>query len=308
MRAIWTGAVTFGLVNVPVKLYSATEDHSVKLHMVHDSDGGRIRYERKCEKCGKKIPWENIDKAFDDGEQTVILTDEDLDSLPAERSKEIVVEQFVPSDQIEPMLLGSSYYLEPDGKSPKAYLLLRETLKKTDRTAVVTFALRQKTRLGALRVKDKVLVLQALLWSDEVREADFPATRSRAKISDQELKMSAALVEQFSSDFTPENYTDEYQEELRKLIETKLEQGDAVDTEETFGESGEDEGQDAEVVDLMEALKKSIAARKEKKGGAKGSGAKSSGAKGSGARSSGSAKKSTTRKTATKSAPAKKGA
>lgn len=263
MKAIWKGAVTFGLVNVPVKLYAATEDSSVSLHMVHDKDGGRIRFQRRCEKCGKVVDFANIDKAYDDGERTVILTDEDFDSLPAEHSREIEVVEFVPSDQIEPMLLGSSYYLEPDSKSPKAYILLRRTLEETDRTAIVTFALRQKTRLGALRVRDKVLVLQALLWADEVREADFPSTSSRVKISEAELKMSAALVEQFSADFDPSQFTDEYQEELRTLIEAKLEKGDSVDTEETFGQS-EEQGEDAEVVDLMEALKRSVAARSKK--------------------------------------------
>ncbi len=261
--------MTFGLVNVPVKLYSATEDHDIKLNMVHGEDGGRIRYERRCEKCNKKVAWEDIAKAYNDGERTVVLTDEDLASLPAERDREIEVVQFVPTDQIDPIVFGRSYYLEPDSKSPKAYLLLRETLKRTNLTAVTSFALRNKTRLGALRVKDEVLVLQSMLWADEVREADFPVTRSRAKISDSELKMSAALVDQFSSDFTPEAFTDEYQEELGRLIEAKLEQGDAVGTEDTFGPRAEEEGEDAEVVDLMEALKRSIAQRKESKSAGK---------------------------------------
>lgn len=308
MRAIWTGAVTFGLVNVPVKLYTATDNHDVSLHMVHDADGGRIRYERTCEVCGEKIDYADIDKAYDDGEQTVILTDEDFDSLPSEKSREIEVVQFVPSDQIEPMMLGSSYYLEPDSKSPKAYILLRRTLEETDRTAVVTFALRQKTRLGALRVREKVLVLQALLWADEVREADFPATKSRTKISEAELKMSSALVEQFSGDFEPDQFEDEYQVELRKLIEAKLEQGDSVDTEDTFGEQ-EDEGEDAEVIDLMEALKRSVAARKSGKGSAASS-EKKAPAKKPAAKKSGtsSAKKPAAKKSTAKKAPAKKSA
>src|SRR6185312_6178083 len=204
--------------------YGAIEDHDVALHQVHDADGGRIRYQRRCEVCGKKVDYDHIDKAYDDGERT--------------------------------------YYLEPDSKSPKAYKLLRQTLEDTDRTAVVKFALRQKTRLGLLRVRGKVLVLQAMLWADEVREVDFPATKTTTKISDKELKMSAALVDQFSDDFTPEEFEDEYQVELRTLIDEKLKHGDTLDTDATFGdkeaareEAGSGSG---DVIDLMEALKRSV--------------------------------------------------
>lgn len=266
MRAIWTGAVAFGLVNVPVKAYGAIEDHDVDLHQVHDADGGRIRYQRRCEVCGKKVDFEHIDKAYDDGERTVVLTEEDREALPSEKSREIEVVQFVPNDQIDPMMLERSYYLEPDSKSPKAYELLRQTLQDTERTAVVKFALRQKTRLGLLRVRGKVLVLQAMLWADEVREVDFSATKTAKKISEKELKMSFALVEQFSADFTPEDFEDEYQVELRTLIDAKLKEGGSVDTDATFGdqeaardESGSGTG---DVIDLMEALKKSIEAKR----------------------------------------------
>lgn len=260
MRAVWTGAITFGLVNVPVKAYSAVTDHDVSFHQVHDADGGRIRYERRCEVCGKKVKYENIDKAYAEGEDTIVLTDEDLESLPEADNNEIEVVQFVPSGQVDPIMLERSYYLEPEGKSPKSYLLLRQTLEQTDRTAIVQFALRQKTRLGALRVRGKVLVLQGLLWADEVREVDFPGTKSRARIGKKELELSAALVEQFASDFTPQDFEDEYQVELRKLIDAKLEAGDTLDTEATFGEVDTDseDGGDAEVVDLMEALKSSL--------------------------------------------------
>ncbi|WP_109210784.1 MULTISPECIES: Ku protein [Microbacterium] len=257
MRAIWKGALTFGLVNVPVKVYSATEDHDVSLHQVHNKDGGRIRYQRKCEVCGEIVAFQDIDKAYDDGERTVVLTKEDLDSLPAERSREIDVVEFVPSDQIDLLTLDRSYYLEPDSSSPKAYVLLRKTLEQTDRTAIVRFSLRQKTRLAALRVRDDVLVLQTLLWSDEVREAAFPSLDETVRISAKELELSASLVESFSSDFDPEEFKDEYQEELRTLIEAKLEKGDAVDTTETFDEQEEEEA-GGEVIDLMAALRASV--------------------------------------------------
>ncbi len=257
MRAIWKGALTFGLVNVPVKLYSATEDHDVPLHQVHAADGGRIRYQRICELDGEVVPYADIDRAYDDGERTVILTKEDLASLPAERSREIEVVEFVPSDQVDLLTLDRAYYLEPDSSSPKAYVLLRKTLEQTDRTAIVRFSLRQKTRLAALRVRDDVLVLQTLLWADEVREPAFPALDEAVKISAKELELSASLVDSFSSDFNPDEYGDEYQQELRTLIEAKLEKGDTVDTAETFGERAETDA-GGEVIDLMEALRASV--------------------------------------------------
>ncbi len=257
VRAIWKGALTFGLVNVPVKVYAATEDHDVSLHQVHNKDGGRIRYQRKCEVCGEVVAYQDIDKAYDDGERTVVLTKEDLDSLPAERSREIDVVEFVPSEQIDPLTLDRSYYLEPDSASPKAYVLLRKTLEQTDRTAIVRFSLRQKTRLAALRVRDDVLVLQTLLWADEVREAAFPALDEPVRISAKELELSASLVESFASDFDPEEFVDEYQAELRTLIDAKLEKGDALDTSETFGEQEEEEA-GGEVIDLMAALRASV--------------------------------------------------
>ena len=259
MRSIWKGAIAFGLVNVPVKVYSATEDHDISLHQVHDKDGGRIKYQRRCEICGKVIPFEHIDKAFDDGERTVILDDDDLHSLPVERSREIEVVEFVPSDQLDPIMFERSYFLEPDSASSKAYVLLRRTLEETDRTAIVQFALRQKTRLGALRVRGDVLMLQGLLWDDEVREAAFPALDEKVRISAQELKMSESLVDSFAADFDPSKYTDEYQEQLRELIEAKLAKGDDVSTEETFGEQdSDDEESGGEVLDLMAALQRSV--------------------------------------------------
>ena len=263
MRAIWKGAIAFGLVNVPVKVYAATEDHDVSLHQVHGKDGGRIRYQRRCEICGEVVEYKDIAKAYDDGEQTVVLTDEDLASLPVEKSREIEVVEFVPSDQVDPILFDRTYYLEPDSKSTKSYVLLRRTLEETDRTAIVQFSLRQKSRLGALRVRGDVLTLQTLLWEDEVREAAFPSLEETVRISAKELEMSSALVDSFSSDFDPSGFTDEYQEQLRTLIEAKLEKGEALDTEQTFGEETEEEG--GKVLDLMEALRRSVEKNRGKK-------------------------------------------
>ena len=258
MRAIWTGSIAFGLVNVPVKAYGATEDHDVSLHQVHAADGGRIKYERRCEICGKKIKYKDIDKAYDDGERTVVLTDEDMDALPAEKSRELDVVQFIPADQLDPLMLEKSYYLQPDSKSPKAYELLRRTLDETDKLAVVRFALRQKTRLGVLRVRSKAMVLQSIMWADELRDVDFAEPEKTARISAQELKMSATLVESYSGDFTPEDFSDDYQIQLQQLIDAKIEQGEDLDTEATFGVASSQDGEEG-VLDLMEALKRSIA-------------------------------------------------
>jgi DNA end-binding protein Ku len=259
MRSIWKGAITFGLVNVPVKLYSATEDHDVSLHQVHDADGGRIRYQRRCEICGEVVDYEHIDKAFDDGDRTVVITSDDLKSLPEERSREIDVLEFVPSDQLDPIMFDRSYFLEPDGTSPKAYVLLRRTLEETDRTAIVHFSLRQKTRLAALRVRGDVLMLQTLLWDDEVREARFPALEKQTRITDKELDMSSSLVDSLSDDFEPADFSDDYQAELRQLIDAKLEEGESLDTDATFGRSSDDDDDEGgEVIDLMEALRQSV--------------------------------------------------
>jgi len=261
MRTIWKGALTFGLVNVPVKVYSATEDHDVPLHQVHEKDGGRIRYQRTCEVCGETVAYADIDRAYVDEGQTVVLTKDDLAALPAEKSREIDVVEFVPSDQVDLLTLDKPYYLEPDSKSPKAYVLLRRTLEQTDRTAIVRFTLRQKTRLAALRVRGKVLVLQTLLWADEVREAAFPALDEDVRISKKELELSASLVDSYSADFDPESFVDEYQKELRTLIDAKIEAGDTFDVSETFGEA-EDDSKSGEVIDLMEALRASVARTK----------------------------------------------
>ncbi|WAH98552.1 non-homologous end joining protein Ku [Arthrobacter sp. MMS18-M83] len=257
MRAIWKGSIAFGLVNVPVKLYSATEDHDVSLHQVHNKDGGRIRYQRKCEICASVVDYEDIDKAYEEEGRTVVLSSADLKSLPAENSREIEVVEFVPAEQLDPIMYERPYYLEPDSKSPKAYMLLLRTLQDTERVAIVQYALRQKTRLGALRVRGDVLMLQSLLWDDEIREANFPSLETDVKISDKELEMSSALVDSMARDFEPEQYTDNYQVQLRQLIAAKFEKGDSIDTEETFGVTAS-EGEGGEVIDLMEALKRSL--------------------------------------------------
>ena len=266
MRAIWSGEITFGLVNVPVKLYGATRSHDISFHQVHDQDHGRIRYQRHCEVCGRQIDFEHIEKAYDDGDKTVILTDEELDSLPAEDNDQIDVVQFVPDEQVDPILYGTSYYLEPVGRSPKSYVLLRRTLEDTERTAIVTFTLRTKTRLGVLRVHDDLMVLQTMRWPKDLREVDFAPSGKKAEPKAKEVEMAGALVEQFSDDFDPEQFTDEYQEQLRTLLDEKLEKGETVDTEATFGEERQEqkehEAEGGKVLSLMDALERSVNKRR----------------------------------------------
>lgn len=257
-RAIWKGSIAFGLVNVPVKVYTATEDHDIRFHQVHAKDGGRIKYDRVCTVCGKSVQYADIDKAYESPEgDKVILTDEDFGKLPAAEKHEIPVLQFVPSDQIDPILFEKSYYLEPDSNTPKAYVLLATTLERIDRTALVHFTLRQKTRLSALRVRDGVLVLQTLLWPDEVRAVDFESLDGVAEPKPQEIKMAETLVETMSDDFDPDQYTDEYQIELKKVLDDAIASGTGKIVSQPEAVPAE---MDAEVVDLVAALQRSLEA------------------------------------------------
>ncbi|MEU1204232.1 Ku protein [Nocardia sp. NPDC005825] len=258
MRSIWKGSIAFGLVNVPVKVYTATEDHDIKFHQVHAADGGRIRYERLCTVDGQPVQYSDIDRAYEspDGDR-VILTDEDFAKLPAAEKHEIPVLQFVPSEQIDPILFDKSYYLEPDSTTPKAYVLLAKTLERVDRVALVHFTLRQKTRLAALRVRDGVMVLQTLLWPDEVRSVAFDKLDGVAEPKAQELKMAETLVDTLSDDFDPGLYVDEYQIELKKLLDEAIASGSSKVTRAPEAAAPE---MDAEVVDLVAALQRSLEA------------------------------------------------
>ncbi|MGW0159430.1 non-homologous end joining protein Ku [Mycobacterium sp. NPDC003323] len=302
MRSIWKGSVSFGLVNVPVKVYSATEDHDIKFHQVHEKDNGRIRYKRVCEVCGEVVEYRDIARAYesDDG-QTVIITDEDIATLPEERSREIEVVEFVPADQLDPMMYDKSYFLEPDSKSTKSYVLLAKTLAETDRVAIVNFALRNKTRLAALRVKDfskrDIMVIHTLLWPDEIRDPDFPSLDKDVDIKPAELKMAGQVVESMTDDFKPDQFRDTYQDQLHELVQAKLEGGEAFTVEEQPTDLDESE----DVSDLLAKLEASVKAREsgssEKKEPAKKAAAKKA-----------PAKKAAAKKAPAKKAPAKKAA
>ena len=299
MRSIWKGSIAFGLVNVPVKVYSATEDHDLKFHQVHAKDNGRIRYKRVCEVCGEVVEYRDIAKAYesDDG-QTVVITDDDIATLPEERSREIEVLEFVAANELDPLMYDRSYYLEPDSKSTKSYVLLAKTLAQTDRVAIVHFALRNKTRLAALRVKDfgkrDVMVIHTLLWPDELRDPDFPVLDKEVEIKPAELTMAGHVVESMTDDFHPEQSHDTYQEQLKELVEAKLEGGEAFPTEEQPAELDETE----DVSDLLAKLEASVKARRS---GANGSDGERPAKKAP-------AKKAPAKKAAAKKAPAKKAA
>ncbi|GGL95571.1 non-homologous end joining protein Ku [Nakamurella endophytica] len=256
MRSIWKGSLVFGLVNVPVAVYAATEDKDIRFHQVHGADGGRIRYQRVCEVCGKQVQFGDIVKAIDsDDGRTAIITDEDLATLPSNSGREIDLLSFVPAEQIDPVLYESSYVLEPTSKSPKAYVLLRETLADSDRVAIVHFALRNKTRLAALRVHGDNLLIQTLRWPDEVREIEFDQLSGAVEVSAAEKQMAALLVDSYADDFHPEQHEDTYRVELQQLIDAKFE------GEEAFPEAPAEEGEDAEVLDLLAALQRSVQRR-----------------------------------------------
>ncbi|GAA1476418.1 Ku protein [Nocardioides aestuarii] len=262
MRAIWKGSVSFGLVNVPVKLYSATESHDVSFRQVHAKDGGRIKYQRTCSIDGEEVAYADIAKGYEteDGEM-VILTDDDMADLPVTSSREIAVEKFVPSDQIDPMLLEKSYYLEPEKTGAKPYALLRQALLDADRMAVVTVALRQRTTIAVLRVKPGegggVIVLQTMMWPDEIRTPDFNVESGEVK--DSEVKMANMLVETLAGDFDVSDFEDDYAEAVQALVKAKIEGGEIKRTPTSTKSSGE-------VVDLLAALQKSVEAAKSARG------------------------------------------
>ncbi len=294
MRAIWKGAVSFGLVNVPVKLYSATENHDVQFRQVHREDGGRIRYRRFCSIDNEEVSYDDIAKGYEteDGEM-VVLTDDDFSDLPSKTSKEIGVTKFVPEDQIDPMWLDKSYYLEPDKTATKPYVLLRDALEKEKRMAVVTVSIRTRMTMAVLRVRDGVIVMQTMLWPDEIRGADFASVDEEQHATKQEMDMAKVLIDQLAGDFDPGDYEDDYAIAVKELVRAKVEGGEvqAPPVE-------EDEG--GEVVDLLAALSRSVekakAARGEAPTAEKKAPATKSAAKNSGSTKSAAAK-TTTKKT-----------
>jgi DNA end-binding protein Ku len=256
VRSIWKGAISFGLVSIPVKLYSATEERDISFRQVHREDGGRIRYQRVCTKCGEEVAYADIAKGYEmsDG-SIVVLTDEDFDAVPITTNRMIDVVQFVPLEELDPIYFSKSYYLEPEKAGIKPYVLLARALEESGKVAVVKVALRQREALAAVRVRDGVFVLETMLWPDEVRDADFGFLDEDVEVRPQELAMAGTLIESLSGEFDPNEHHDSYREALEEVIEAKVEGHELVAPPERA-----DEG--AAVVDLMSALRASVDAAK----------------------------------------------
>jgi DNA end-binding protein Ku len=268
MRSMWKGAISFGLVMIPVRLYAATEQKDISFRQVHREDGGRIRFRRFCSVDDQEIPYEDIAKGYElpTGE-VVVLTDEDMADLPLPTTKAIEVLQFAPAEQLDPILFNRSYYVEPETAGTRAYVLLRNALEQSGRVALAQVALRQRESLATLRVRDGVLVLETLLWPDEIRPPDFPFLEQDVEVRPQELTMAASLIDSMTSDFDPDAYHDNYREALIELVEAKVEGRELL-------QPGTLEIAASPAVSLTDALKASLEAQRMSAAGLAGGGKK----------------------------------
>lgn len=295
MQAIWKGAISFGMVTIPIKVFSATEEKDISFRQVHTEDGGRIRYKRTCQECGKEIPYSDIGKGYEmpDG-RMIVLEPDDFADLPLSSKKVIDVLEFVPADQVDPLYLGKSYYLAADGgPGAKPYVLLRDALEGSELYALVKVALRSRESLGLLRTHENVLVMQTMLWPDEVRDASFAAPDEDIEIRKQEQAMAESYIDTLRGEFDPDQYHDEYRHALEQVVEAKA-------AGVPLPESAEEETEGAEVVDLVAALRASVEAAKARRAGKTPDQAEDKPAK------KAAAKKAPAKKAAAKKAPAKK--
>jgi DNA end-binding protein Ku len=304
MRSIWKGSVSFGLVSIGVKLYSATEERDVSFHQVRREDGARIRYKRVAESDGEEVAYADIAKGYQlPSGEIVVLTDDDFKDLPLPSARVVDVLQFVPAEQIDPIYYNKTYYLEPEKTAVKPYVLLREALEDSEMVALVKVAIRNREQLATLRVREGVIVLETMIWPDEVRAADFGFLDEDIELRPQERQMARSLVESMSGDFEPDQYTDNYREALQSVIEAKVEGREVVEAEEAQPSAGN-------VVDLMSALRASVDAAKKSRGAPQSAPAKKAPAKQAAAKKATAkapAKKAVAKKAAAK-APAKKAA
>jgi DNA end-binding protein Ku len=253
-RAMWKGAISFGLVTIPVSVYPATEEKTLRFNQLHDDDGGRIRMKRTCSIDGEEVGYEHIVKGYEyEKDRYVILTDEDFEAIPVESSRAIDIQQFVELEEIDPMQYKKSYYLVPEETGAKAYALLREALNRSGKVGIAKVSFRDKEHLAALRFRDEAFVLETMYWPDELREADFGGVDVSAKVRPNELEMAQTLIDNLTADWDPAEFKDDYREALLRIVEAKIngEEIEIVEAEPT-----------AKVVDLMEALKASVAAAK----------------------------------------------
>jgi len=274
-RSMWKGAISFGLVTIPVSVFPATEEKSLKFNQLHDEDMGRIRYKRVCSIDGEEVDYEHIVKGYEtEKDRYVVITDEDLDAVPVESSRAIDITQFVELDEIDPILFKKSYYLVPEETGAKAYALLRKALSEEKKVGIAKVSFRDKEHLAALRFKDDVFVLETMYWPDEIRAAEFDTLDAEEKVRANEVDMAKTLIQNLTEPWKPDAYKDEYREALMDIVERKA-AGQPIEAPAAAAP--------ARVVDLMDALKASVEAAKKKtpssSGGARRSSAKKSAAK-----------------------------
>ncbi len=260
MHSIWNGAISFGLVAIPVRLFAATEERGVSLHQVHIKDGGRIRYRRVCTVDGEEIPYGDIAKGYElpNGE-VVVLAEEDFAQLPLSSSRAIDVLSFVEAGTVDPIQLSRCYYCDPTGPDVKPYVLLRDALERTGKVAVVKVALRQRETLAIIRPRDRMLVLQLLLWPDEVREPRFPVLDDEVLLRPQELRMAESYVETLTGEIDELETVDHYRVALEQLVEAKAAGREVEQPSPAEPVSA--------AVDLMDALRRSVEEAKRSRGG-----------------------------------------
>ncbi|WP_450380287.1 non-homologous end joining protein Ku [Streptomyces paradoxus] len=259
MRSIWNGAISFGLVSIPIKLVNATESHSISFRQIHTEDGGRIRYRKFCELEDREVTQGEIGKGYEDADGTIIpITEEDLSSLPIPTAKTIEIVAFVPADRIDPLQMDAAYYLQASGApAAKPYTLLREALKRSNKVAIAKFALRGRERLGMLRVVGEAIAMHGLLWPDEVRAPEGLAPDTNVTVRDQELDLADALMDTLG-EVDLEDLHDEYREAVEEVIAAKA-AGEALPQAPEPAAGGK-------VLDLMAALESSVRAARESRG------------------------------------------
>ncbi|WP_406160296.1 Ku protein [Streptomyces sp. NBC_00882] len=259
VRSIWNGAISFGLVSIPIKLVNATESHSISFRQIHTEDGGRVRYRKVCELEDREISQAEIGKGYEDADGTIIpITDEDLAHLPLPTTKTIEIVAFVPGDRIDPLQMDAAYYLQAGGApAAKPYTLLREALKRSNKVAIAKFALRGRERLGMLRVVEDAIALHGLLWPDEVRAPEGLAPDAKVTVSDKELDLADALMDTLG-EIDLDELHDEYREALEEVVAAKA-AGEAPPEAPERAKGGK-------VLDLMAALEKSVRDAKESRG------------------------------------------
>ncbi|WP_444545010.1 non-homologous end joining protein Ku [Streptomyces humidus] len=259
MRSIWNGAISFGLVSIPIKLVNATESHSISFRQIHTEDGGRIRYRKVCELEEKEVSSAEIGKGYEDADGTIIpITDEDLSHLPLPTAKTIEIVAFVPADRIDPLQMDAAYYLQAGGApAAKPYTLLREALKRSRKVAIAKYALRGRERLGMLRVVGDAIAMHGLLWPDEVRAPEGVAPDTSVTVRDKELDLADALMDTLG-EVDLDDLHDEYREAVEEVVAAKA--AGETPREAPSAPSG------GKVLDLMAALEKSVRAAKESRG------------------------------------------